>query len=84
MNLNKTTKKKLKETTKPEDIVYNGIKYSDYKAVIAVAGATGEQKIEFTTWRADIITAIMREGLVLQVFAPGDVLTIEAAPCKKE
>jgi len=76
------TGKPPEEHEKPEDVYYNGIKYSDYKAVITVNGADGGQKIEFTTYRADIIIAIMREGLVLQAFEPGDTISLEAKPHK--
>ena len=68
-----------KDFTK-EDIIYNGIKYSDYKAVIEIVDASGKQRIKFITFRADLITDIMKAGLVLQAFEPGDVLTIKAAP----
>jgi len=76
------TGKPAEEYEKSEDVYYNGIKYSDYKAVLTVKDAAGEQRIEFTTFRADIITAIMREGLVLQAFEPGDTISIEAKPHK--
>ena len=64
----------------PEDVYHHGIKYKDYKCVIEVIGPNGKQKLQFTTWRADIITAMMREGLVLDTFEPGDTFTIVANP----
>lgn len=74
----------VKESTKSEDVFYDGIKYDDYKTVIEVIGADGERKVEFTTWRADILTAMVRAGLVAgaetQIFEPGDTFTVKAAP----
>jgi hypothetical protein len=67
---------------KPEDILHNGIKYSDYKAVITIKDAADEQKVELTTYRADIIIAMMKAGLVLQAFEPGDTFSVEVAPHK--
>ncbi len=67
-------------TTKPEDVFHDGIKYSDYKAAITVTGADGTKKVELTTWRADVITAMMKAGLVLQAFEPGDTFTVAAGP----
>ncbi len=67
-------------TTKPEDIFHHGIKYSDYKAVITVTGADGKPKLELTSWRADVITGMMKEGLALQAFEPGDTFTVTASP----
>ena len=65
---------------KSEDVYHNGIKYLDYKAVIKVTDADGKDRVEFITYRADIITAMMKAGLVIQAFEPGDTLTIEAKP----
>ena len=78
--------KKIPETpkTKPEDMLYHGIKYLDYKAIITITGPNGKKRTEFTTWRADIITAMMEAGLVIQAFEPGDVFTVEATPNVKK
>lgn len=65
---------------KSEDVLHNGIKYSDYKAVITVNDADGNPRIELTTFRADIIIAMMKAGLVLQAFEPGDTFSVEASP----
>jgi hypothetical protein len=64
------------------NVLHHGIKYSDYKAVLNIVGADGEPKMKFITFRADIITAIMEAGLVIQAFKPGDTISIEAAPHK--
>jgi hypothetical protein len=64
------------------NVLHHGIKYADYKAVITVNDADGNQRVEFTTYRADIITAMMKAGLVLQAFEPGDTFSVEAAPHK--
>ncbi len=60
------------------------MEYADYKTVIEVIGADGERKVEFTTWRSDILTAMVRAGLAAgaetQIFKPGDVFTVRAAP----
>ncbi len=70
----------MNRNEKTEDIYYSGIKYNDYKAVIEVSDAEGRPKIQLTTWRADIITAVMKAGLVIQAFEPGCIFTIKAAP----
>jgi len=71
---------KIEFAKEPEDVFYNGIKYKDYRAVIKVNNAEGKPLVEFTTWRADIITEIMKAGKVLQAFEPGCVLSISASP----
>lgn len=65
---------------KSEDVLHHGIKYLDYKAVITITDPNGKKKVELTTWRADVITAMMEAGLVIQAFEPGDVFTVEAKP----
>ncbi len=60
------------------------IRYKDYKTVIKVVDSKGENKVEFTTWRADILIALVKAGRIAgaeaQLFKPGDTFSVEAAP----
>jgi hypothetical protein len=63
-----------------EDKSYSGMKYSDYKTVIKIFDKKKELQVEFTTYRADIVEAILKAGFVIQAFEPGSTFKIEGGP----
>ena len=64
------------------------IKYKDYKTVIKVVDSNGKPKVEFTTWRADILIAMVEAGRMagaeIQIFEPGDTFSVQAAPSNED